>query len=80
MVPTGSGARAVQVIRRYRDSKPVLDHIGSAHTDEELALVSARAQRLIDDRQPRLAIGAEVAMTGSAEAPLAISWGSVPGI
>ena len=68
VVPTGSGARAAQVIWHYRDNKPVLDHIGSAHTDEELALLSARAQRLADDSQPRLAIGidaADVAMTGS---------------
>ena len=35
VVPTGSGARAVQVIRYYRDNRPVLDHIGSAHTVED---------------------------------------------
>ena len=75
VVPTGSGARAVQVIWHYRDNKPVLDHVGSAHTDEELALLNARAQRLIDDRQPRLAIDSDAAKaaTGSAEAPLAIT-------
>ena len=73
VVPTGSGARAVQVIWHYRDNKPVLDHIGSAHTDDELALLNARAQRLIDDRQPRLAIDAGGLATGSAEAPLAIA-------
>ncbi|HMR50491.1 MAG TPA: IS1634 family transposase [Arachnia sp.] len=75
VVPTGSGARAVQVIWHYRDNKPVLDHIGSAHTDEELALLNARAQRLIDDQQPRLAIDTNNGelMTGSVEAPLAIA-------
>ena len=73
VVPTASGARAVQVIWNYRDNKPVLDHIGSAHTEEELVLLSARAQRLIDDRQPRLAIDAGGLATGSVEAPLAIA-------
>ncbi|WP_297103150.1 hypothetical protein [Tessaracoccus sp.] len=75
VVPTASGARAVQVIWHYRDNKPVLDHIGSAHTDEELVLLNARAQRLIDDRQPRLALDGDAAKaaTGSVEAPLAIA-------
>ena len=74
VVPTGSGARAVQVIWHYRDNKPVLDHLGSAHTVEDLALLKARAQRLIDDRQPALAIDPDAvgsAMTGSPQAPLA---------
>ena len=74
VVPTGSGARAVQVIWHYRDNKPVLDHLGSAHTVEDLALLKARAQRLIDDRQPALAIDLDAvgsAMTGSPQAPLA---------
>ncbi|WP_165243119.1 hypothetical protein [Corynebacterium lizhenjunii] len=52
-VPTASGATAVQVIWRYVDRKPVLDHIGSAHSDEELALLVAKAQRLIDGDSPR---------------------------
>lgn len=75
VVPTGSGARAVQVIWYFRDNKPVLDHIGSDHTDAELALLKARAQRLIDDRQPALAIDTDPAgsaATGSPEAPLVI--------
>lgn len=68
VVAMASGARAAQAVWHYPDNKLVLDHIGSAHTDEELALLSARAQRLADDSQPRLAIGidaADVAMTGS---------------
>ena len=75
VVPTASGARAVQVIWYYRDNKPVLDHIGSAHTDEQLALLKAKAQQLIDDQQPRLVLGTDTAgvqMTGSLEAPLAV--------
>ena len=75
VVPTGSGARAVQVIWHYRDNRPVLDHIGSAHTAEDLALLKARARRLIDERQPALAVDTDAtgpAVTGSPQAPLAI--------
>ena len=72
VVPTASGASAVQVIWRYTDNKPVLDHIGSAHNEEVLALLKARAQQLIDDRQPMLAIEG-AAGTGSAESPLPVA-------
>lgn len=44
MVPTASGARAVQVIWRYVDNKPVLDHVGSAHDDAALDLLMVQAQ------------------------------------
>lgn len=30
-LPTGSDARAVQEILHYKENKPVIDHIGSAH-------------------------------------------------
>lgn len=74
VVPTASGARAVQVIWRYKDNKPVLDHIGSAHGDEELALLKAKAQRLIDGHQPQLDIdlGDQMAPTGSMGSPLPV--------
>ena len=74
VVPTASGAKAVQVIWHYLDNKPVLDHIGSAHSEQELALLKARAQQLIDDRQPALDIdtGAGPVVTGSVDAPLPV--------
>lgn len=71
VVPTASGARAVQVIWHYRDNKTVLDHIGSAHGGEELALLKARAQQLIDDRHPALTFEGS-AGTGSVESPLPV--------
>ncbi|MFW9033584.1 hypothetical protein ACOJAH_03400 [Corynebacterium striatum] len=36
-VPTASGATAVQIIWRYRNRKPEIEHVGSAHTDHDLA-------------------------------------------
>ena len=70
-VPTASGATAVQVIWRYTNRKPVLDHIGSAHTEEELALLTAQAQRLIDGDQLGLDLGIdnEVTMPAGTGAP-----------
>ncbi|QPK79285.1 IS1634 family transposase [Corynebacterium lizhenjunii] len=77
-VPTASGATAVQVIWRYVDRKPVLDHIGSAHSDEELALLVAKAQRLIDGDQLAFDIDTTGGVgnrgaTGSADSPFAIT-------
>lgn len=77
-VPTASGATAVQVIWGYKNRKPVLDHIGSAHTDEKLALLTAQAQRLIDGDQLGLdlGIGNEVTMlagTGAHDNPVPIT-------
>ncbi|GAA4796285.1 IS1634-like element IS1549 family transposase [Corynebacterium canis] len=68
------------MIWRYVDNKPVLDHVGSAHSDEELAVLKAQAQRLIDgDTSDQLALNigvvpaAAVAGTGSAEQPLVVT-------
>lgn len=51
MVRTGSGASAVQVVWSYRGNRPQLTHIGSAHSDEQLAVLKLRARRLIDNGQ-----------------------------
>ena len=77
-VPTASGATAVQVIWQYTNRKPVLDHLGSAHTEEELALLTAQAQRLIDGDQLGLDLGMsnEVTMpagTGAHDNPVPIT-------
>lgn len=41
-VKTASGATAVQVIRYKNGKRIVVRHIGSAHTDEELAVLLMR--------------------------------------
>lgn len=67
----------MQVIWRYVDNKPVLDHVGSAHSDEELAVLKAQAQRLIDGDQLALDLGVRsvvsAAGTGSVDNPLEIT-------
>lgn len=71
-VITKSGATAVQVVWRYVDRKPVLEHIGSAHTPGDLALLKAQAQRLIDGDQ--LSLNLETAVE---TAPTRVASGSV---
>ncbi len=45
-VRTASGATAVQIIRYAYGKRIVVKHIGSAHTDEELAVLYSEAERL----------------------------------
>ncbi len=46
-VRTGSGATAVQLVEKRRGRRWILEHLGSAHTESELAvLMDAAAQRL----------------------------------
>lgn len=46
-VTTGSGATAVQIVRKHRGKVTVLEHLGSAHTEVELtALLTAGEEKL----------------------------------
>nr|WP_210603398.1 hypothetical protein [Brevibacterium oceani] len=46
-VTTGSGATAVQIVRKHRGKVTVLEHLGSAHTEAELtALLTAGEEKL----------------------------------
>lgn len=46
---TGSGATAVQIVRKFRGKVTVLEHLGSAHTEAEVAaLVTAGEEKLSD--------------------------------
>nr|WP_257202904.1 IS1634 family transposase [Corynebacterium cystitidis] len=76
-VTTASGATAVQVVWGYKNRKPVLDHIGSAHNAHDLAVLKARAQRLIDSGQTQLELGLDgvgaAGGTGSEHNPVPIT-------
>ena len=51
-VKTGSGARAVQIVHGSRRGARQIEHIGSAHTDEEWeSLKSVAAQRMAEGQQ-----------------------------
>lgn len=52
-VRTGSGARAVQIIRYEQGKRMVVRHIGSAHTDEELAVLYREAELMREQLCPQ---------------------------
>ncbi|QCV95308.1 hypothetical protein FEZ30_08560 [Acidipropionibacterium acidipropionici] len=47
-VKTKSGATAVQIVRKFHGKRTVLVHLGSAHTDEELAALMAAGRSKIE--------------------------------
>lgn len=56
-VRTASGAVAVQVVTKERGVVTEVEHIGSAHTDAELALLLRAARDLLHDGQDALDLG-----------------------
>ncbi|MFL0580059.1 hypothetical protein [Dietzia sp. 179-F 9C3 NHS] len=56
-VKTASGATAVQIVEKVRGQRRILEHIGSAHTDGELAALIAVARGKIHAGQERLDLG-----------------------
>ena len=74
-VKTASGATAVQVVFSERKGAKRMKHIGSAHSESELALLRAEAQRIVDGDQLAMDFG-EVKhippATGSVSNPLPV--------
>jgi hypothetical protein len=56
-VRTASGAVAVQVVTRQGRQVLSIEHVGSAHTDEDLALLVAAARQRLDAGQEALDLG-----------------------
>ena len=50
-VRTGSGATAVQVVEKRHGKLVIIEHVGSAHTEVELALLLERAERVLRGEQ-----------------------------
>lgn len=59
-VRTASGAVAVQVVEKRHGRMEVLHHLGSAHTDADLAALLERAHQILDDDQPQLDLGLDL--------------------
>lgn len=55
-VRTASGATAMQVIQYANNKRVVLKHIGSAHTDDELAVLRCEAERVCEQLSPQLSL------------------------
>ena len=64
-VKTASGARAVQVVYSEHRGPKTLKHVGSAHTDEDLTLLRAKAQEIIEGEQQSLDLGIDVTPAGT---------------
>ncbi|WP_440221064.1 IS1634 family transposase [Dietzia sp. MNB45] len=58
-VKTSSGATAVQIVEKIRGQRKILEHIGSAHTESELAALIAVARGKIHAGQQPLDLGLE---------------------
>ena len=54
VVATGSGAKAVQVIRYIRRKRVVVHHVGSAHDDAEVDALLSAAQEWIAQQTHQL--------------------------
>jgi len=60
-VPTASGATAVQIVSKVGGRRKILEHVGSAHTAEELAaLMAAGRQRMAEITETQLELDLEV--------------------
>lgn len=66
-VPTGSGARAVQIIWSKKRGHAEVEHIGSAHDEAQLELLMAVAEQRIHASQDELDLGLPVADQSSVE-------------
>ena len=57
-VRTSSGATAVQIVEKIRGQRKILEHIGSAHTEGELAALIAVARgKITAGQQPWTWVG-----------------------
>jgi hypothetical protein len=71
-VRTASGATAVQIVHSSRRGSRDIEHLGSAHSEEELEALKAAARQRLADGQAELDLGLEVAAAAAAGGPLEI--------
>ena len=72
-VPTASGATGVQIARKFRGKREIVEHIGSAHTPAELAALVTIAKQRIQGDQEALDLGLEDSPAAVIEVPTASS-------
>jgi len=56
-VATASGATAVQIVEKIDRKNRVIEHLGSAHTDAELAVLLEVGRQKLHEGQPELDLG-----------------------
>ncbi len=72
-VKTSSGATAVQIVHSSHRGSRKIEHLGSAHTPEEVEALKAAAKQRIDEGQAELDLGLEVAAAAASGGPLEIA-------
>lgn len=70
-VRTGSGATAVQVVRKHHGKLQVLEHVGSARTPVEVALLLQQAREILHAGQEALDLGVDAPADTTVKEPLA---------
>jgi hypothetical protein len=71
-VKTSSGATAVQIVYSSRRGSRRIDHLGSAHSEEELAALKAAARQRLAAGQGELDLGLTLAEAAASGGPLEI--------
>ena len=72
-VKTASGATAIQIVHSSRRGSRKIEHIGSAHTPEEVEALKAVAMQRLEEGQAQLDLGLEVAAAAESGGPLPIT-------
>ena len=68
-VKTASGARAVQIVHGSRRGARRIEHLGSAHDDQELEALKAAARQRLAGGQGELELGLDPAVAGAVAGP-----------
>jgi hypothetical protein len=68
-VRTASGARAVQIVHGSRRGTRQIEHLGSAHDDQELEALKAAAGQRLAGGQGELARGLDAVLAGAVAGP-----------
>ncbi len=71
-VKTSSGATAVQIVHSTRRGSRKIEHLGSAHTPEEVETLKALAVQRLAQGQAELDLGLEIAAAAGSGGPLEI--------
>lgn len=68
-VTSGSGATAVQIVRKHRAKVTILEHLGSTHTEAELTALLAAGEMKLADQGVAEQLELELGLSPDAAAP-----------
>lgn len=72
-VRTASGATAIQIVWSSRRGSREIEHLGSAHTPEDVEALKVAAKQRIEEGQAQLDLGLEVVAAAESGGPLPIT-------